>query len=270
MKMSRDPLRWAESGADAPPALARDIRVLRAERASTMQLAALERRLIAELTVPTFARASSASAELGLGAKSLGSLVLACAVGLIALVAYVRQEAAPGRSNPLPRAPAASSRAAAPAPARAIAPQPRAASNSQSSEAAVVDAADFRPSRAADRERRRRSSAPAITPTPETELALLRRSQAALDGDPSAALDLAEQHARDYPRGLFAQEREVLAIEALLKLRRKPAAVDRAAHFVQRFPDSPHARRVRALLEHTPGGLSGAVPSRAADQAVRK
>ena len=80
----------------------------------------------------------------------------------------------------------------------------------------------------------------------------MQRTQSALDRDPSQALALAQEHAREYPNGLFAQEREVLAIEALLKLRQRAAAVARAKTFVGRYPGSAHARRVRALLERAP------------------
>jgi outer membrane protein assembly factor BamD (BamD/ComL family) len=87
------------------------------------------------------------------------------------------------------------------------------------------------------------------TPAPEAELALLQRSQAALDREPGAALALAEQHAREHPAGVFSQEREMLAMEALVKLRRVPAALARAERFVRDYPTSPHNERVRALLE---------------------
>jgi hypothetical protein len=113
------------------------------------------------------------------------------------------------------------------------------------------------------RERARpRSTAPARTvSSPEAELALLDRAQRALERDPATALALSEQHARDYPHGLFAQEREVLAIEALLKLRQRAAAVTRAEDFVKHFADSPHARRVRALLDRSQRGATPAMSS---------
>ncbi|MDD9933104.1 MAG: hypothetical protein OXT09_05850 [Myxococcales bacterium] len=84
---------------------------------------------------------------------------------------------------------------------------------------------------------------------PETELELLRRAQRALGRSPSRALALARRHARDYPSGVFAQEREVVAIEAQLKLRRSGVALERAQRFVERFPHSPHLHRVQALVE---------------------
>jgi hypothetical protein len=105
-----------------------------------------------------------------------------------------------------------------------------------------------------------RAQRPAQTATPAREspsageLALLARSQAALERDPRAALALAEEHRQHYPRGVFTEEREMLAIEALQKLRRKPDAVARARAFVALYPSSPHARRVRALLDSAVGG----------------
>jgi hypothetical protein len=263
MKVSRDPLRWAESETDAPPELARDIHVLRAERASAAQLASLERRLAAELAAPTFAPASSTT--LGLGSKTLIALTVSGAIGLLAWTAHLQREpiAAP---------------AASPVPAPAVAaPAPPSRPEPARSDATLAPAPEVAPSSVVNPPRRRRlpprpAEQPAVAaPTPESELALLRASQGALDSHPAGALELAEQHARDYPHGLFAQEREVLAIEALLKLKRKAAAVDRAARFMQSFPDSPHARRVRALLEHTPGqGTPGASTPHSADATVKE
>jgi hypothetical protein len=47
--------------------------------------------------------------------------------------------------------------------------------------------------------------------------------------------------------GIFSQEREIIAIEALLKLKRRSEAIERAAAFSEAHPGSPHARRVREL-----------------------
>jgi hypothetical protein len=88
-------------------------------------------------------------------------------------------------------------------------------------------------------------------PDPEGELRILQRAQATLDRNAARSLELAESHARQYPRGVFLQEREILAIEALLKLSRKPAAYARADAFLAAHASSPHARRVRALLNRS-------------------
>lgn len=89
----------------------------------------------------------------------------------------------------------------------------------------------------------------AAPPNPEAELALLKAAQAALDGEPSRALALAAQHKAEHPAGVFVQERELLAIEALLKLRQRKRAALRAEAFVARFPQSAHTRRLAVLLD---------------------
>lgn len=76
---------------------------------------------------------------------------------------------------------------------------------------------------------------------------MLQEAQDALGGSPSRALALAGEHARRFPRGMLAQEREVLAIEALARLGRRDAAQQRARRFHARWPGSSHARRVDAL-----------------------
>ena len=48
--------------------------------------------------------------------------------------------------------------------------------------------------------------------------------------------------------GALAQEREALAIEVLQRSGQRDAAKERAAAFLQAFPDSPHAARVRRAL----------------------
>jgi len=91
-----------------------------------------------------------------------------------------------------------------------------------------------------------------IAHDPEAELALLGRAQALLDSDPNGALNVLGEHSRSYARGVFSEEREVLALEAESKLGHKALARARAGRFMERFPRSAHARRVRTLLEPTP------------------
>jgi hypothetical protein len=87
---------------------------------------------------------------------------------------------------------------------------------------------------------------------PVAELALLERAQHVLRSDPAAALALAEQHRTQFSRGTLAQEREVLAVEALLRLGRRSAAGQRARAFERRYPESSHLVRVHDLLRSTP------------------
>jgi hypothetical protein len=63
------------------------------------------------------------------------------------------------------------------------------------------------------------------------------------------ALSALDGIARDLPNGELVQEREALAIEALLTLGDRAAARQRATAFTRRFPDSPHTATARRALE---------------------
>ncbi|HRG99589.1 MAG TPA: hypothetical protein PLR99_25255, partial [Polyangiaceae bacterium] len=80
------------------------------------------------------------------------------------------------------------------------------------------------------------------------EAALLRAAQDGLRGDPTVALARASEHARRFPRGALTQEREAIAIEALVKLGRGAEARARADRFAKSFPGSTHQRRLDALV----------------------
>jgi hypothetical protein len=92
------------------------------------------------------------------------------------------------------------------------------------------------------------AAAPTAPRREPSEIELLGHAQDELASDPAATLDFAARHARRYPRGALAQEREVLAIDALLRLGRRADAEERAARFDASFPGSPHRRRIDVLL----------------------
>jgi hypothetical protein len=236
MRQLLDPKRLADL--DAQGALGYAIRAQRGQTASADDVAALARRLGPQLGAPTALGAGRVVFRLG--AKAKAALWLVCAIGLYALLQPQAKMNAPVRHVvPAPATPPI-------APALAIAP---------AAPPAITTAvpSPVEPQPAVKRPRRERSHPEprAESVSAEAELALLQRAQATLDRDPSAALALAEQHARLYPRGMFTQEREILAIEALLKLRQRPVALARARTFVARFPESAHSRRVRALLDRS-------------------
>jgi hypothetical protein len=83
---------------------------------------------------------------------------------------------------------------------------------------------------------------------PTTEVDLLDDAQDALRGDAGRALALADEHARRFRFGALAQEREVIAIEALVRLQRNADARARAAEFFRDFPHTAHRPRIQALL----------------------
>jgi hypothetical protein len=239
MKLKSDPVRLADSLNAGPIDLAAAVRALRARDTSPAEVEALGRRLAPQLTAPT--TAGTAGVALTLWAKWSAFLLVAFAAGFYGLMLLMSQTHAP----PRPRAPAPAL-VAAPLPPP---PLPLTTTKPPVASPAVASTPSVRRPRA--RHEPPATPAPAA-PLPEAELALLKQAQAALDREPRTALALVEQHAQSYPRGLFAQEREILAIEALLKLRQKPAALARAQAFVQRYPESPHARRVHSLLERSP------------------
>ena len=91
--------------------------------------------------------------------------------------------------------------------------------------------------------------APSPASPVDTEFSLLEQAQRALAADPRRALEMTERDARLYPSGALAQEREVIAIQALLGLDRTDEARARAARFSQVFAGSAYAPRIEQLLD---------------------
>ena len=63
--------------------------------------------------------------------------------------------------------------------------------------------------------------------------------------DPPSKLD---DHARRFPNGALVQEREVMAIDALVRSGRRDDAEARARRFDVAYPRSGHRRRIDAVL----------------------
>jgi hypothetical protein len=81
-----------------------------------------------------------------------------------------------------------------------------------------------------------------------TELELLGRARSALGSEPASALAIADEAAARFPSGDLAQEREVIAIDALTRLGRIAEAQSRAAAFYERFPASAYRPRIDSLI----------------------
>jgi len=67
-------------------------------------------------------------------------------------------------------------------------------------------------------------------------------------GEAGAALAATERHSREYPAGVLLEEREAIAIKALVALGRKDEAQTRAKAFEQRFPNGLMLRAVRGAV----------------------
>lgn len=86
--------------------------------------------------------------------------------------------------------------------------------------------------------------APASRAAALPEDAMLEQARRALGSDPRRALALTREHETTYPGGVLAQEREVIAIEALRRLGRADEAARRLERFERLFPQSAHRRKL--------------------------
>ena len=76
------------------------------------------------------------------------------------------------------------------------------------------------------------------------ETAHLARLRTLARTDPAAALALADEGAKRFAGGVFAHEREAIAIQALVALGRTARARARASKFLSAFPKSPYRERL--------------------------
>jgi hypothetical protein len=81
-----------------------------------------------------------------------------------------------------------------------------------------------------------------------SELGLLAEARRVLRSTPAQTLRLTNQHRDRFDRGALVEEREVLAIEALVRLSRRSQAEARAERFRRSYPRSIHTTRVSAIL----------------------
>ncbi len=86
------------------------------------------------------------------------------------------------------------------------------------------------------------------TGTESDEMALVARAQDALHGRPADALALCREHERTFARGRFVQEREAIAIEALVSQKRTAEAERRWQAFDRAYPSSSHRTHLAALF----------------------
>lgn len=256
---------------DEDDELQQALRALGQEQGSFQQARALEQRLLATLGAEALA-APIGAARVGLSRQwwmlGIGALVgIGVLLGRPQHASFMQDERAlaPRAQPVIARSPTPI--APAPLPPAPLPPAPLVPEAAVSLDLATPQVTPDKPtvSRTPQpRSTRRVDARPPVTSQPvvsaralqaavartEDELSLLRRSRASLREDAAAALELADQHARDYPAGLFVQEREMLAIQALFKQRRDAEAVVRAERFVTEYSASAYASRIREML-HT-------------------
>jgi hypothetical protein len=70
--------------------------------------------------------------------------------------------------------------------------------------------------------------------------------------DPARSLSVLDEHRRRFPRGQLGEEREALAVQALVALGRYDEARERAARFRAAVPNSLFLPSVDATLSSIP------------------
>jgi hypothetical protein len=216
-------------------ALRRDLEAAARARAAYDLEAGLRRHV--ELTA---AAPSAAARPFWAKALPIGAGALALAVTAASL--HGRATSLPSVAVATPVAPSAASAASASVPS----PAP---TGSEPSPAPLprpdVRKAATSPARAGGGVDGRSLQAAAVVPYAEDETSHLARARALARTDPAAALPVLEEGQRRWPKGLFSEEREALAIGCLVQLGRADEARTRADAFVTTYPDGPFAERVR-------------------------
>lgn len=91
---------------------------------------------------------------------------------------------------------------------------------------------------------------PAASASIAEELELMQAARIALSaGQSSKALTLVGDYRKRFVRPTFGEEATVIRILALAGSGQRPLAVREARSFLERHPKSPHAPRLRALVE---------------------
>jgi hypothetical protein len=81
------------------------------------------------------------------------------------------------------------------------------------------------------------------------EETLLLAARRAMRSSPSRAMEPLANHARLYPHGMLAQERELIRIQALLALGRREQAEHYRDRFESAYPGSAHLSHLRRLFD---------------------
>jgi hypothetical protein len=89
-----------------------------------------------------------------------------------------------------------------------------------------------------------------------SEATIIDQAHRQLQADPERALALTETHRKLYPQGILAQEREVIAIEALSRLGKGRAAEKRVDDFRTKQPHSVHDLRLRNVTKDAGRGAT--------------
>ena len=192
---------------------------------------------------------SRVAAKLGVGgggggpSASLSTTRLAATAGMAVVVSLLALVGWSAWSGPGPRSDGAPP--SSPAPPRVpVAARAQIPLEAPTTEPPSLEAPPPPPEPAAQRRPRPR---PDAVEAP-SEIELLSRARAELAAHPRVTLRLCADHEALHPDGVLREEREVLAIDALLATGAHPQAEARAARFAREFPRSVHQRHVTQAL----------------------
>jgi len=174
----------------------------------------------------------------------IGSAKVVAVIGGLTAALWGMSDLGPKPSEP----PREVTRTETAASAMTASPMPSASASAQP----PVEASAPTPSSKAAHPASPRTATSVTTDDPEAEQALLTRAQIALRTNAAEALALADESARRFPNGMFRQEAEVIAIDALARAHQTDAARARATKFRAAYPTSPHLARIETILQPKP------------------
>lgn len=155
----------------------------------------------------------------------------------------IAEPAAPGSADEL----GSSSAALKPPSARVAATATVSSPNAKRASVPVTTESVNQAEPVATDEQSARVSAPSASLAQEMDhLARLRSLETSR---PEAALRMAQEGDTLFPQGLFRQERQAIAIQSLVRLKRISEAKQRARAFMAAYPRSPFAERMKQLTD---------------------
>lgn len=193
------------------------------------------------------ATGSAGGAASALGSKTIAALVATFAIGIIVGVALDRSIPRGPDGGATPAVPSVVARAAT----TSAEPPPHVAVVETVSPASLPDAPRLVPGASAGR-----PAPSAESPSSRglaAERALLDIARSALArGEAGEAITATSRHSREYPDGALVEEREAIAVKALVALGRKDEARTRVRALEQRFPTGLSVGAAKAAVEGAP------------------
>lgn len=263
MKIPSDPVRL-RALAKPGTVLERGLDAARSTGPTDEQLAALERSVLAAVGTaagvaavvaakPASSLASSTASWLSAGTTKLVlAMATVAAVGGGALLArhteHAHRQTPTRAAQPAPVAkPALTPSMAGPQPAQVLpAPLPASLPSPEPSAPVANPVAKKRASKPGPRTAAQPSAGA------DEEMLLLRRATQALTGAPAQALAMTDEHRRRFPDGVMDQERELIAIRALVALGRSEEARQRGERFAHSHAGSVYRQQIEAAIGKRP------------------